>query len=76
MQQNAKQLAVQVNKTLNDLGVPMNNRERAGILSKMLDITKQQAWSLLDGNILLDNTLLKKISTELEIDIPLCNAMK
>lgn len=76
MQQNAKQLAVQVNKTLNDLGVPINNRERASILSKMLDITKQQAWSLLDGNIFPDNTLLKKISAELEIDIPLCNAIK
>ena len=68
MQQNAKQLAVQVNKTLNDLGVPVNNRERASILSKMLDITKQQAWSLLEGSILLDNALLNKIASELEID--------
>ena len=68
VQQNAKQLAVQVNKTLNDLGVPVNNRERASILSKMLDITKQQAWSLLEGSILLDHVLLKKIASELEID--------
>lgn len=76
MQQNAKQLAVQVNKTLNDLGVPINNRERASILSKMLDITKQQAWSLLEGNIFPDNMLLKKISAELEIDLTFCNAVK
>ncbi len=68
MQQNAKQLAVQVNKTLNDLGVPTNNRERASILSKMLDITKQQAWSLLEGSMFPDNALLKKIVSELEID--------
>jgi hypothetical protein len=68
VQQNAKQLAVQVNKTLNDLGVPMNNRERASILSKMLDITKQQAWSLLEGSILPDSILLNKIASELEID--------
>lgn len=68
MQQSAKQLAVQVNETLNDLGVPTNNRERASILSKMLDISKQQAWGLLEGSILLDNTLLKKIASVLEID--------
>ncbi len=69
MQQNAKELAAQVNKTLNDLGVPTNNRERASILSKMLDITKQQAWGLLEGSILLDNTLLKKIASELEVEL-------
>ncbi len=68
VQQNAKELAVQVNNTLNDLGVPTNNRERASILSKMLDITKQQAWGLLEGNIFLDNILLKKIASELDID--------
>lgn len=68
MQQNAKQLADQVNKTLNDLGVPTNSRERASILSKMLDITKQQAWSLLEGTISPDDTLLIKIASELEID--------
>lgn len=63
-----KQLAVQVNKTLNDLGVPTNNRERVSILSKMLDISKQQAWSLLEGNISPDDALLTKIASELEID--------
>jgi hypothetical protein len=68
VQQNAKQLAIQVNKTLNDLGVPTNTRERASILSKMLDITKQQAWSLLEGTISPDDTLLIKIASELEID--------
>jgi hypothetical protein len=68
VQQNAKQLADQVNKTLNDLGVPTNSRERASILSKMLDITKQQAWSLLEGTISPDDTLLIKIASELEID--------
>lgn len=69
MQQNAKQLANQINKTLSDLGAPINSRERATILSKMLDIPKQQAWSLLEGHIYPDDLLLKKISSELEIDL-------
>lgn len=68
MQQNAKQLAIQINKSLNDLGVPINSRERALILSKMLDIPKQQAWGLLEGHALPDDILLKKIAVELEID--------
>lgn len=67
--QHAKRLADQVNKTLNDLGVPINTRERAVILSKMLDIPKQQAWTILEGQILPDDNTLKKISSELEIDI-------
>ena len=69
MQQVAKQLAVQINKTLNDLGVPINSRERAQILSKMLDIPKQQAWSLLEGHVFPDEITLRKISNELEIEV-------
>jgi len=69
VQQIAKQLAIQINKTLNDLGVPINSRERAQILSKMLDIPKQQAWGLLEGHSLPDDIILKKISNEFEIEI-------
>ncbi|HEX2548690.1 MAG TPA: hypothetical protein VHM20_02595 [Gammaproteobacteria bacterium] len=68
MQQNAKQLAIQINKSLNELGVPINSRERALILSKMLDIPKQQAWGLLEGHALPDDILLKRIESELEIN--------
>lgn len=67
--QHAKRLADQVNKTLNDLDVPTNSKERAAILSKMLNIPKQQAWSILEGHSLPDEITLKKISNELEIDI-------
>ena len=65
----AKRLADQVNKTLDDMGVPINTRERAAILSKMLDIPKQQAWTILEGQILTDEMTLNKISSELEIDM-------
>jgi hypothetical protein len=68
VQQNAKQLAIQINKSLNELGVPINSRERALILSKMLDIPKQQAWGLLEGHALPDDILLKRIESELEIN--------
>ena len=51
------------------MGVPTNTRERAAILSKMLDIPKQQAWTILEGQILTDELTLNKISSELEIDM-------
>lgn len=68
MQQIAKQFAEHLNKTLDDLDIPTNNRERSVILSKMLDIPKQQAWSLLEGHLVPDDSLLQKIATELEVE--------
>lgn len=68
MQQSAKQFADQLNKCLDDLGLPINMRERSVALSKMLHIPKQQAWALLEGHIFPDNDLLQEISNELEID--------
>ncbi|MDA8562119.1 hypothetical protein N9L02_03275 [Gammaproteobacteria bacterium] len=70
MQQHSKLLADQINKSLNDLGVSNNNHERVNILSKILSITKQQAWSLIDATVFPDEYLLEKISDELEINIP------
>lgn len=69
MQQIAKQFADELNKTLDDLGTPVHIRERAIILSKMLQIPKQQAWALLEGHLVPDDELLKKMSTELELDV-------
>jgi hypothetical protein len=67
VQHSAKQFVEKLNKSLDNLGVPINSKERTAILSKMLDISKPQAWSLLEGRVLPDPTLLKKISVELEI---------
>jgi hypothetical protein len=67
--QNAKHLADQLNLVLNDLGAPNNIRDRSVILSKMLHITKQQAWGLLEGHVVPDEDLLHQISVELEIDV-------
>ena len=66
---NAKVIAVKVNKSLDNMGVPVNSRERANILSKMLSITKPQAWGLLEGLAFPDVMVLKKLASELEIKV-------
>lgn len=69
MPENAKQFAKQLNSCLDETNAPANVRERAIILSKLLDIPKQQAWSILEGLQLPDQALLNKIATEFEVDI-------
>lgn len=68
VQQNAKLFAEKLNQLLDDLDVPDNMRERSAILSKMLDIPKQQAWTLLEGQQYPNQALLEKIANELEVD--------
>lgn len=68
MQQSAKHFSEQLNKCLDDLGVPAGSRDRAVILSKMLHIPKQQAWGLLEGQIYPDDALLHQIAVELEVE--------
>ena len=69
MQPSAKYFAGQLNKHLDEMDVPVPIRERAVILSKMLDIPKQLAWSLLEGQQLPDHDLLEKIAAEFEVDV-------
>jgi hypothetical protein len=63
-----KKLAYQINKSLDEIGVPENSKERVAIFSRMLDIPRQQAWSLLEGQLIPDKAILEKIADELEID--------
>jgi len=67
VEHNAKQIAIKVNRSLDNLGVPVNSRERANILSKMLAISKPQAWGLIEGHAFPDLAVLKKLTSELEI---------
>jgi len=69
VQPSAKYFAGQLNKHLDEMDVPVPIRERAVILSKMLDIPKQLAWSLLEGQQLPDHDLLEKIAAEFEVDV-------
>jgi hypothetical protein len=63
-----KRFAESLNKSLDELEVPNQIRERAVILSKILDIPKQLAWNLLEGTQLPDDDLLSRITSELEIE--------
>jgi hypothetical protein len=68
VQQIGKYFSERLNKILDDLDMPTPIRERAVLLSKMLDIPKQQAWSLLDGHLIPDDDLLARIAAELEVE--------
>lgn len=68
MQKNARLFAQKLQKCLDDLNVPTPDRERALVFSKMLNIPKQQAWSILEGHIYPDDSLLEKIAAEVEVD--------
>jgi hypothetical protein len=69
VQQSPKQFSDELNKSLDDIGAPIAIRDRAVVLSKMLNIPKQQAWGLLEGHLSPDDELLKQIATELEINV-------
>lgn len=66
---NAKLFADRLNQCLNDTGAAASLRERSTILSRMLDISKHQAWVLLEGQQLPDTSLLEKIANEFEVDV-------
>jgi hypothetical protein len=68
VEQIAKHFATQLNIALDDLGIPKASRDRAAIFGKMLDIPKQQAYSLLEGHIVPDENLLQRIAAEFEIE--------
>jgi hypothetical protein len=67
--QSAKQFAEKLNQCLDDTDAPAAVRERALVLGKMLAISKQQAWSLLEGHQLPDAALMQKIADEFEVDV-------
>lgn len=69
MSYSAKQFAEKLNKCLDDSEAPAPVRERASILSKMLDIPKHQAWSILEGHLVPEQTLLQRIAVEFEVDM-------
>lgn len=71
MSKSAKGFAEALHKSLDELNVPTPIKERSAILSKMLDIPKQQAWSMLEGHVFPDQALLDSLASELDIDFKL-----
>lgn len=68
MPPSAKLFAERLNQCLNETGAPVNVRERAIILGRMIDISKQQAWSLLEGQQLPQENLIEMIAKEFDVD--------
>jgi hypothetical protein len=66
---NTKRLAAELNKFLDEQQAPSTIRERSLILSKILDIPKQQCWTLLEGIVTPPQELLEKIQSELELEL-------
>lgn len=69
MTHSAKVFAEKINKCLDESEAPAPVRERASILSKMLDIPKHQAWSMLEGHVIPEQSLLQRIAAEFEVDL-------
>ena len=63
-----KHFAKRLHKSLDNLSVPNSPRERVSIFSKMLHIPRHQAWSLLEGYLLPDTSLLQQIASELDVE--------
>jgi hypothetical protein len=64
-----KLFASRLGECLDGTDAPPQTRERAAILSKMLDIPRPQAWSLLEGQQIPDQALLTRIADEFEVDV-------
>lgn len=65
----SKTFVQKLNQCLDDSDAPRSPRERANILSKILDIPRQQAWSLLEGHQPPDDEVLERIAAEFEVDV-------
>lgn len=68
MPQTPKLFAERLNQCLDDTDAPDSIRERASILSKMTDIPKQVAWSIVEGHQFPEPSLVQKIAAEFEVD--------
>jgi len=64
----AKFFAERLNSCLDENGAPAHVRERVAILSKLLNLPKQQAWSFLEGQQLPSSEQLNRIASEFEVE--------
>jgi hypothetical protein len=63
-----RHFAERLNKCLDEVGAPADVRGRSAILSKMLQIPRQQAWMLLEGHQVPEEALLNQIAQEFEVE--------
>ena len=67
MSQGVRDFTQRLNQCLDEMGAPHDIRERTAILSKMLDIPKFQARTILEGH-LVEDELVGRIAAEFEVD--------
>jgi len=65
----AKKFAERLNHCLDETDAPPGVRDRANILSKLLDIPKQQAWNYVEGLQFPNQEIAQKIADEFEVDV-------
>lgn len=63
-----RNFAKRLNQCFDETGAPAQVRERAMMLSKMLNIPKQQAWGILEGHQLPAPEILQQIASEFEVN--------
>jgi hypothetical protein len=64
-----KDFSFKLNEELDLLGFPLEDHERISALSKVLGIKRFEAASILHGEMLPNDELIDKITTELQINM-------
>lgn len=64
-----RRFSERLNKELDNIGVPETNQERIEALSKLIKIPKFKAEALLNGITKPDETVLKILANELEVNV-------
>lgn len=63
-----KRFSERLNRELDSIGVPETTAERIEILSKLIKVPRFKAEALLNGNTNPDETLLRTLAQELEVN--------
>ena len=63
-----RQFSERLNKALDDIGVPERLDERIGILAKLIKVPRFKAEAILNGNMMIDESLLTLITEELDVN--------
>ena len=68
MEMSNRQFSERLNKALDDIGVPERLDERIGIFAKLIKVPRFKAEAILNGNMMIDESLLTLITEELDVN--------
>lgn len=63
-----RQFADKLNHCLDDMDAPKGDRERAGILSKLIGIPRHISHSLLQGHKMPEDELIERLAIEFDVE--------